>query len=205
MPSAPRNNTMIQQQRAHQTPRCVFWRHLMRASTAAHHFPSWKCTKIKRRIFVGQKGPWTCAQLCILQSLSGPCLDALTANVTACVRLKSQSSRRQHHMRKLNCDAPRRRVIFRSQRAQIIVMLQCPEPNVAFWFRIWKRKKKERKKERKKKKHKAPQMSKEHRVLSNLYSALSAHSRTCSNIKHSSFCRSAFQAPWPAACYWHCR
>lgn len=32
-------------------------------------------------------------------------MDALTANVTACVRLKSQSSRRQRHMRKLTASA----------------------------------------------------------------------------------------------------
>lgn len=142
--------------------------------------------KLKIKIFIGQKGPRTCALvLCILKSLSRTCLDALTANVTACVQLKSQSSRRQRHMRKLTASATPKTDIQitagadhcdvtmpRAQRGMLVENLK-----------------------KKKKKHKPLQMSKGHRVLSNLYSAPSAHSRTCRNIKHSSFCKSAFRAP----------
>lgn len=63
-------------------------------------------------------------------------MDALAANVTACVRLKTQATARQlmWSSRKNVLKAPNRRfrVIFKSQRARIIVMLQCPQPTMAF-------------------------------------------------------------------------
>lgn len=63
--------------------------------------------------------------------------------------------------------APNRRVIFRSQQAQIAVMLQSPEFTMALSMKA------------KKKIHQALQMSKGHRVLYNLYPTMSANSRMC--------------------------
>lgn len=99
---------------------------------------------------------------------AGLCVDARAANVAACVRQRTEAAVVSTTWEKLLRETNGRGIV-RSQQAQIIVMLQCPEPTMAFSLKA--------------KKNKALQMSMGHTVLYNLYPTPSANSRTCNNTE----------------------